>query len=390
MDDLFTGDFLSHALAEHYGALRRIKRRRELLASPLWQQIGGEVERVTTAVEVAHHRAPTAPSSERLRVAAWNIQRGLRLPELLRQLRSDPVLRDADVLLLVEVDHGLGRSGNRHVARELAAGLGMHYAFGVNYLTLEDDFLENPDGAPNTTSLAGNAILSRWPIGRVINVDLPELRDKFSSSEKRLGKKKALVAELRLPSGSIAVAASHLDSNASSRQRAQQLAGVLDAAESLGAPALVGGDFNTTTYDVSSKLALVRDLLHKLFVTGFAATVNNYMTPERRYEQPIFALLAARGYATEGWNDRQHGTMVYDFNHPYAQNKVKKNVGGLLLKLLLRLLRPWGGVVPAKLDWFCARGLLPSACHTIAPERAGDGAPASDHAAIVCDVALSS
>ena len=105
------------------------------------------------------------------------------------------MLRTADVLMLSEVDNGLGRSHNRNVARELADALGMSYAFAVSYVTLEDDHLENPEGRENTLALAGSAILSRAPIRRVINADLPELRDKFSSSEKRLGKKRAVIED---------------------------------------------------------------------------------------------------------------------------------------------------------------------------------------------------
>jgi endonuclease/exonuclease/phosphatase family metal-dependent hydrolase len=379
-----------HALDGHYAALRKIRRRRQLHASPLWAEIGGEVERVACAVEIGRHPAAAlAPGQRALRVVAWNVQRGGRFPALARALEEDEVLARADVLLLVEVDHGLGRSGNRHVARELAERLGLHYAFGAQYLTLEDDFLENVEGRPNTLALAGNAILSRAPLGRVVNVDLPELRDKFGSSEKRLGKKRALAAEVLLPDGPLAVATCHLDSIASSAQRARQLAAILDALDGLGAPrALVGGDFNTTTYDVSSPFSLVRDLLHKLFVTGFRGTVDNYLTPERRYETPIFDLLARRGFALDGLNDRSRGTIEYDFNHPYAVDKVRRRVGRLLTRYLLRKLRPWGGVVPARLDWFAGRGLSAERAFTVPPPRDGDGRPASDHAAIAVDLPI--
>src|SRR5437660_1181902 len=98
--------------------------------------------------------------------------------------------------------------------------------------------------------LDGTAILSKLPIARVVNADLPELRDKFSSSEKRLGKKRALVAELDA-GAPLVVACGHLDSNASPAQRALQLGALLACAESFGRErVLVGGDFNTTTYDL--------------------------------------------------------------------------------------------------------------------------------------------
>ncbi len=377
-----------HALAPHYAALRSIRTRKRLHASDLWRAIGAECERVSCAVELGGASA-RAPERGALRVAAWNVQRGARFDELRAALTNDPILRAADVLLLVEVDVGLGRSGNRHVARELASALGMRYAFGAQYLTLEDDFLENPEGRENTLALAGNAILSRVPFRRVVNADLPELRDKFSSSEKRLGKKRALVAELELDDGPLVVSTCHLDSNASSRQRARQLAALVDTAFALDCPrVLVGGDFNTTTYDVSSPWALARDLLHKLFVTGFRGTVDNYLTPERLYERPVFELLRARGLDVDGLNDRSDGTVIYDFNHPYAIDKVQKRVGRWLTRWLLRRLEPWGRRVPARLDWFAGRGVKARACANVPAPRSPDGAPASDHSAIAVELAL--
>ena len=262
-----------------------------------------------------------APRGRTLRAAAWNIQRGARLDDLRRAVLAPP-FAETDVLLLSEVDVGLGRSGNRNVARELAEALGMSYAFGVSYLALTDDFGDDAGGLENTLALSGAAVISRYPIGRVENVDLPEIRDKFHSSEKRLGKKRALLAEIVLPDGPLVVAACHLDSNASPAQRACQLGAVLDSVDRSGvARALVGGDFNTSTYDLSSTLALARDLFHKLLVTGLRATIDQYMTPETRYERPVFELLRARDFAVEGFNDRGTGTYFYDLTDPYVLDR---------------------------------------------------------------------
>jgi endonuclease/exonuclease/phosphatase family metal-dependent hydrolase len=379
---------LEHQLAPHYPALRAIRKRDELLRSPLWAQIGGEASRLLDGVERGDHRDARPLDGKRLRAVAWNIQRGTHFDGLRRALTDEPRLRDADLLLLSEVDCGLGRSHNRNVARELAAALGLSYAFGVSYLTLEDDFLENPERRENTLALAGGAILSRAPIRRVENVLLPELRDKFSSSEKRLGRKRALVAEVELTGGPLVVAQAHLDSNASPAQRAQQLAPLLDRALAPGAPGvLLGGDLNTSTYDASSPWALMRDLLHKLFVFGFRRTIDNYMTPERRYETPLFELLAARGFTVDGFNDRAEGTMNYDMKDPYTLDKLNQAVGRLLSRLLVWRLRPWNGFVPARLDWFAARGLLPLDAAVVKP-RLDDGRPVSDHGAIVAEVAV--
>ena len=388
---------LQHELAPHYGELRRIRTRRQLERSALWAEIGGDVERVLGGLARGHH-ADARPLAGTLRAVAWNVQRGANLDALIAALRGDPELARADVLLLSEVDVGMGRSGNRDVARELADALGMSYAFAVSYLALEDDYLENPDQTPNTLALAGSAILSRAPILRAVNADLPALRDKFGSSrrwraradargsgEKRLGQKRAVIVELATTGGSVVVAQAHLDSTASPRQRTRQLAALLDAADALGAPRLLlGGDLNTTTYNASSPWALGADILHKLVVTGFARTVDNYLTPERRYETPLFELLRARGLAVDGFNARGEGTMIWDLAEPYTLAKVEGAIGSLVTRWLCRRLRPWNGRVAAHLDWFAGRGLAPRGGQVVRPA----GARASDHDPIVCDVAL--
>jgi len=384
---------VQHEIHAHYPALRAIRTRKALERSALWAEIGGEVNRVLEGVErgdCAPVSPPAAGPTWRggLRAVAWNIQRGARLDDLRRALLARP-LAGADLLLLSEVDVGLGRSGNRNVARELAEALGMSYAFGVSYLALTDDFGDDSAGLENTLALSGAAIISRYPIGRVENIDLPEIRDKFRSSEKRLGKKRALLAEIALPDGPLVVAACHLDSNASPAQRARQLGGVLDSVERSGvARALVGGDFNTSTYDVSSTLALARDLLHKLLVTGLRATIDQYMVPERRYERPVFDLLQARDFAVEGFNDRGAGTYFYDLTDPYILDRSRKLVGRALTRLLVRLLRPWNGCVPARLDWFAGRNVKPVAAAVERPVAAADGRPLSDHSAVIVDVAV--
>jgi endonuclease/exonuclease/phosphatase family metal-dependent hydrolase len=391
---------VQHELGAHFRALRAIRTRKALERSAIWAEIGAEVGRVLEGVErgdwapvppppVLRPPRPVPATRERVvRAVAWNIQRGARLDELLRAVAAPP-FADADVLLLSEVDVGLGRSGNRNVARELAQALGMSYAFGVSYLALTDDFGENAARVENTLALSGAAVLSRHPIGRTENVDLPEIRDKFHSSEKRLGKKRALLAEIALPDGPLAVVAAHLDSNASPAQRALQLGGILDSVERSGvARALVGGDFNTTTYDLSSTLALGRDLLHKLLITGFRRTVEQYLTPEKHYERPVFELLRARGFTVDGFNDRAAGTSFYDMTDPYAIDRTQKLVGRALTRLLQRLLRPWNGCVPARLDWFAGRNLSPVAATVERPRAAADGRPLSDHSAVIVDLAV--
>jgi endonuclease/exonuclease/phosphatase family metal-dependent hydrolase len=375
---------ITHELASHYAELRAAKNRRALEQSPLWRQIRAEVERITSAVEQGDADHGPAPSRARhVRAAAWNIQRGTRYDAILGALRDDPVLRETDLVLLSEIDCGLGRSGNRNVARDLAEALGRSYAFAPSYLTLQDDWGENRAGAANTTALAGTAILSRLPIRRAENVDMPALRDKFSSSERRLGNKRALLVEVDAPAGPLLVGACHLDSNASPRQRAQQLAALLDRMPG-GAPAVVGGDFNSSTHDLSSALASVRDVVRKLLAAGVKRSIDGYMQPATWGEQPLFGLLEARGFAVEGFNDEQP-TYRYDFNDPYALQKLRRVGGPPLVALVRWLLRRWNQCLPARLDWFAGRGTR-ALFATVVEPRARDGTLVSDHAAVVCDL----
>jgi endonuclease/exonuclease/phosphatase family metal-dependent hydrolase len=381
---------VQHEIRAHYRALRAIRTRKALERSALWAEIAGEAQRVLEGVERGDRASVAAPGSRarKLRAVAWNIQRGARLDDLRRAVAAPP-FADADLFLLSEVDIGLGRSGNRNVARELAETLGMSYAFGVSYLALTDDFGDDAGGVENTLAVSGAAVISRHPIGRVENIDLPEIRDKFHSSEKRLGKKRALLAEIALPDGPLVVAACHLDSNASPGQRAHQLTGVLDSIDRSGVTrALVGGDFNSSTYDLSSTFALARDILHKFLVTGFRATVDQYLTPEKHYERPVFDLLRARHFAVEGFNDRALGTYFYDLTDSYVLAHSQKQVGRLLTRLLVRLLRPWNGCVPVRLDWFAGRNLTPVGATVERPRAAVDGRPLSDHSAVIVDVAV--
>ena len=115
---------------------------------------------------------------------------------------------------------------------------------------------------------------------------------------------------------------------------------------------------------------------------------HNYMTPEKRYEQPVFELLRARDFAVEGFNDRARGTYFYDLTDPYVLARSKKLVGRLLTRLLVRLLRPWNGCVPARLDWFAGRNVMPVAATVERPRAAADGRPLSDHSAVIVDVGV--
>ena len=58
-------------------------------------------------------RTPKADDS--IKAAAWNIERGKRLSEIIRALKEHDDLAGSDVLLLTELDYGMARTGNEFV-----------------------------------------------------------------------------------------------------------------------------------------------------------------------------------------------------------------------------------------------------------------------------------
>ena len=145
-----------------------------------------------------------------IRVATWNIERGVEFEAIKAALSNDqrffrrlPVadrgsrfnlseileqaetLSRADVVVLNEADWGLKRTDYRNIVRDLASALQMNYAFGVEFvevdpLNLGTETFEGESSADKTEmvehlavdksrtlGLHGTAILSRFPLRNV-------------------------------------------------------------------------------------------------------------------------------------------------------------------------------------------------------------------------------
>src|SRR5262249_53393847 len=135
-------------------------------------------------------------SNEPIRVVAWNIERGIRLDDVIRTLQEHPALAEAGVLLLSELDWGMARTDNRFVAHEIGSSLKMNYAFAPCYVALTKGAgVEKHAGGENEESLHGNALLSRFPLHRVHSLALPNGKDKMKGAEKRIGSQRAVIAD---------------------------------------------------------------------------------------------------------------------------------------------------------------------------------------------------
>ena len=237
---------LDHELHRYFKDLAQFQSTEACTTSTIYSEIRPELERVLGGIEQGSFSPADSPrAGVTIRVAAWNIERGIQLDGVLEVLSSDPTLAASELLLLTEVDYGMARTANRHVAREIAAGLGVHYAFAPCYLALNKGAgVEAEAEGENTLALHGNAIMSRFPLRNAHTLALPNGKDKMVGREKRLGSQHAIIADVDHPLGTFRTVALHMDAHSSQRHRHRQMRMLLDHLEGLEPrlPVLIGGE----------------------------------------------------------------------------------------------------------------------------------------------------
>ena len=154
-----------------------------------------------------------------LRVVSFNIEYGLQVDSAIAVLAGDPTLRNADVILLQEMDD----KGSRRVADTL----GMWYVYYPSVFRF------------HTQRDLGNAILTRWPIVEDHKIVLPHL-SRFVRSQRA-----ATAATIRVGEALVRVYSLHLGTMAglAPAARRDQLQAVLADAER-HPRVVIGGDLN--------------------------------------------------------------------------------------------------------------------------------------------------
>lgn len=288
---------------------------------------------------------PLIPSTPKLgkfiRMVEWNILRGLEYDavksaftdaaafdklidsadyppgsEQRKQILEQVVLMtQADVIVLNEVDWGMKRTDYRNVAADLAAALGMNYAYGVEFVEVDPISMGSEKfeelGKEDQASLAreisvdesrylglhGSAILSRFPLE---NVRLEPFKHQphdwyedeiKSKSPLEVGKRKAaeltfrekirrevrrggrmmLTAELadpRIPGGRMTIVGTHLEDKTKPEGRRKQLEELLGRIKQTTTPVVVAGDMNTSTHD-ATPLSVARLLKNRFGSKSF-------------------------------------------------------------------------------------------------------------------------
>jgi endonuclease/exonuclease/phosphatase family metal-dependent hydrolase len=260
------------------------------------RQLQAKLDRLLTTPFVSNKATasgvePLKPSSPEigkfLRVAQWNIERGLEF-DAIKSALADPALKQADVVVLNEVDWGINRTRFRNVVSELAEACGMNYAYGVEFVEIDPATMGlEPQAKPTMTpdparyhGLHGTAVLSRYPLKNVRLVPfkfqghdwyrdekkkaskVARVENKLSNEvfkepftrQVRRGGRMMLFADItdpEFPSGRVTIVATHLEDMTSPANRRKQLVELLDQIRTINHPVVVAGDMNTSTHDAA-------------------------------------------------------------------------------------------------------------------------------------------
>jgi endonuclease/exonuclease/phosphatase family metal-dependent hydrolase len=198
----------------------------------------------------------TSPSDNNLRslrVATWNIDRGVHLDVIGSELERNP----ADLLLLQEVDWNTKRAGHTDVARVLAQRLHLNGSFAIEFEELGQEQFEELSQEQSQPAFIGQATLTRLPIrrSRVLRFHAQSgfwkprgwLPSSLPLMQRRLGNRVALVTELTFAGRLLVVYNAHLESRSYGRIQSAQLDEMLADARRYpaGTAILLGGDLNT-------------------------------------------------------------------------------------------------------------------------------------------------
>lgn len=358
----------------------------ELLNHPRYRKLEHQFERIFRTPERGDFSAAAAPKKERYRIVAWNLERGIHFEGQLQALQQDPYLSDADVLLLTETDVGMARSANRNVSREFARELGMYYVFSPCYINLaKGSGVEYDAAGENDAGLHGNAILSRYPLSKIRSVFLKNGKDKMKGREKRLGQQTAAVAEVQFPDQPTTVVSVHLDANSSQQHRADQMADILADIKECS-PAVVGGDWNTTTYNSSTATMAILGFWLRVFMGPDNVIRNHNLHPYNKFEKKLFDRLEEAGFDFRSANAHGVRTTSYDADDIKTNKNLGEWVPGWCFAFMRWALRNHDGVCPLKIDWLAVKGLSPIDPQVLHQFREGRKPPLSDHDPIGVDV----
>jgi len=375
------------ALLEECRALKRalepFPTARALRAAPGWPELDVRLRRLLGTPRRHEPAAPPPPSPDpsRVRVVHWNVEHGNWYEQVENALLTHPELRDADLVLLNEVDLGMARAGNRDVTADLARALGRHAVFGPLFLETtrgRDDDLRIAGGREDEEGLFGIAMLSRWPMGEARLVDLPSPEEVQFDVERMYGRHAALVAAIERPGAPFVAVSVHLEVHRTRAHRAAEVHTLMNTLRDERRPVILGGDFNSHTFD--------RGLWHAplsgaaaLLLTPGGALRGRLLHPDRGHaRETLFDELKRAGFEWAPFVDHEP-TLQLRFDRVDEMRRLFGPARGAARRLLAWAERRGR----LRLDWLAGRGWRGGSGLTV-PGLDGPGR-ASDHAPIVAE-----
>ena len=383
-----TTSSLDHQLQPFFKELARFESTHRFEKSSIYRLLQRDLDRLLNSVEHddCSEYLPFDVNNF-ICATAWNLERGIQLDGIIQVLKENPIMSRSDILLLTELDYGMARSANRHVAREIAEALGLHYAFAPCYLALsKGSGAEAEVKGENTLSLHGNAMMSRYPLLRVHSLALPNGKDKMRGREKRLGSQRAIIADVDHPLGSFRAVTLHIDAHSTQSHRHKQMKIVLDHLDSLNPPlpVLIGGDWNTTTHNAKRALYSILGYFRRVMMGVRYVIVNHYPHPDEWFERHLFRELEGRGYNYRDLNVTGGCTLHYSIRDLAANKNMAELLPGWCFWFINWALGPEDGSCSLKLDWFAGKRIrvdtnLSGHGPSILTALTGDGKRLSDH-----------
>ncbi len=410
-------EVLEHDLNQYFPELLKFESIEETEKSEVYQKIRSKVEEILNAVVVENYAksepsavagglTPTsnaskdnlqssadADGSDMVSAVGWNIERGRIFEGILDALKNHTQLKDKDLYLLTELDYGMIRSGNRNVPQQIAKELQLNYAFAPVYIALQKGSgIESEFEGENKQSIHGLALFSKYPIKNVQAVALPNGKDKMIGKEKRLGYLRALIAEIEHPTGDFRALTVHLDVHCSRKHRELQVKLILDFLNTLPKlPTIVGGDFNTTTYNAQSARHAIFGFWHRVMMGTKKVVEEHYPHPDKRFEKGLFDEFQKHGFHYKNLNEIGVGTLHYDMENSAYNTNLGDWVPKWCFPFIFWASRRVGGKFSMRLDWFFGKNI--EIAPNTKPQTIGNlkdekGTPLSDHDAIALDFVL--
>ena len=169
-----------------------------------------------------HFAAERPQNPQTLKVASYNIEDGIEIEQVIRELGMYNPLRESDFFLLQEMDE----AGTEKIARAL------------NY-----NYIYYPSSMPTRIERNfGNAVLSRWPLSQPKKLILP--RKHPTNKQLRI----AVRATAELPDREIRLYSVHTETyTVMTKHRKAQVAAIADDIGPGESAVIVAGDFNTVS-----------------------------------------------------------------------------------------------------------------------------------------------